>query len=111
MYSGVEKCVVCRASITFRVCIIFCVTFLFPLLVFLGRDVLDGPQEGEDDAGLGVDPNSRDEDAAAALHHVGPGENHRVCCDALLDLETEVVGLCKFLKCLDRLKFGFKCHH
>lgn len=62
-------------------------TFLH--LLFLLLDLLrGGAKEGEDDAGLGVDPHRRHEDPAAPLHDVGAGEDHRVRGDALLDLEA-----------------------
>ena len=62
-------------------------TFLH--LLFLLLDLLrGGAKEGEDDAGLGVDPHRCHEDPAAPLHNMGAGQNHRVSRHALLDLEA-----------------------
>merc|ERR1719188_2145261 len=63
--------------------------FFDPLLLLLVGLLLHGAEQGEDDAGLRVDADGRDEDLAAALHDVRAGEHHRVAVGALLD----VVGL------------------
>ncbi len=61
-------------------------TCFLAFLVLLAGLVLDGAEEREDDAGLGVDPDGGDDALAGPLHDVGAGEEHGVHVDPLLDL-------------------------
>ena len=61
-------------------------TFFGPLLLLLVGLLLDGAEQGEDDACLRVDADGRDDDLAAALHDVRAGEHHGVAVGALLHL-------------------------
>ena len=45
------------------------------------------------DFNLGVDADGSDENLAAALHHVGPRQHHRVDRHTLVHLNTSSVGL------------------
>lgn len=58
-------------------------TFFGALLLLLVCLLLDGAEQGEDDAGLRVDADGRDDDLAAALHDVRAGEHHGVELGAL----------------------------
>ena len=61
-------------------------TFLLLFLFLLLHLVSSSTKQSEDDPRLGVDTDSRDENLAAALHHVGAGQHHRVHRAALLNL-------------------------
>lgn len=51
-------------------------TFLLPFLVLLVGFVLNCTEKCKDDASLRIDADGCHKNLAAALHHVGAGQNH-----------------------------------